>query len=259
MVTSEGKQAVKIEAKKATNSWLFWTLAICSVVLYKVPILGLILAPINTFATMIHELSHALVCIVTGGYVSGMTIVSDGGGHGGLTFCHAGNPLFYTPAGYLGTAVVGSLLVFLGQFPRLSKGILFLIGTAIGLASLILVGANIINTGMQGFFSLVWGLAIAGFLLWAGMKWKPSTANVLLLFLAIQTALNSFTSLVLLAEVSLGIIPTSAFSDATSMAALTHIPAAFWSVLWSVMSAALLAATLWWSYGRQLLGTRTHG
>ncbi len=236
-----------------SNVWAFGLITVLSLFLYNAPIVGLVLSPINTFATMVHEMSHALVCLATGGYVSGMTIVSDGSGHGGLTFCRGGMPFFYTQAGYLGTAIFGCMLIFLGQYQKISKSILCLIGASIALASIFLVGFNLLNTGWQGFFSMAWGLTMAAFLLWAGLKWQARSANLLLLFLAVQTALNSVVSIIYLAQVSLGLTPFGSFSDASSMQQLTQIPAGFWSVIWVFSSLVMLGGTLWWTYGRHLM------
>jgi hypothetical protein len=251
-------QAIKNIGTKggSVNLWGFWLITILSLFLYNVPIIGLLMAPVNTFATAVHEMSHAFVCMATGGWVSGMTIVADGEGHGGLTFCHGGLAFLYTQAGYLGTAVFGSILIYLSQYPKMSKALLCLMGAVMGLASIFLVGLNILNTGWQGFFSMVWGLALAAFLLWAGMKWKPQFANMMLLFLAVQTALNSVQSLIFLAQVSLGTVPFGTFSDATSMAQMTHIPAGFWSVFWVLSSLFMVVGTIMFTYGRGLVPRR---
>jgi len=248
-------QAIKNLGAKDTgvNLWGFWLIAVLSLFLYNVPIVGLLLAPVNTFATMVHELSHAFVCMATGGWVSGLTIVSDGEGHGGLTFCHGGMSFLYTQAGYLGTAVFGCMLIFAAQFPKMSKGLLCLMGATTGIASVFLVGFNIFNTGWQGFFSMLAGLAISAFFLWAGMKWKPQFANILLLFIAVQTALNSVQSLIYLAQVSLGFASIGTYSDATSMQQMTHISAGFWSVFWVLSSLVMLVTTVMFTYGRGLV------
>lgn len=250
--TGAAKKQNITESEKS-NAWAFWLITIVSLFLYNAPIVGLLLSPISTFATMVHEMSHAIVCMLTGGYVSGMTIVSDGSGHGGLTFCRGGMPFFYTQAGYLGTAVFGCLLIFLGQFQKFSKGILMLMGGTIGLASIFLVGLNVLNTGWQGFLSMIAGLMLSAFLVWAGIKWRSHYANLLILFLAVQTALNSVTSIVYLAQVSLGMTPFGSFSDATSMQDMTGLPAGIWSIMWVLMSVAMLGATLYFTYGRNLI------
>src|SRR5271163_4876737 len=96
------------------NNYSFWIIVIGSLLLSHSPGFSWLFAPINIFTTAVHEMGHALVCLATGGQVSGLTIVGDGAGHGGLTFCQGGNPFFYTQAGYLGAAVFGCLLIILG-------------------------------------------------------------------------------------------------------------------------------------------------
>ena len=240
---------------KALNVWSFWLLAILSLMLAQMPGINLLFMPVTQFTTMVHELSHALVCLATGGWVKGLQIVGDGAGHGGLTYCYGGMPFFYTQAGYLGTAVFGCFLIFLGQFTKLSKYILVCLGTAMALASLFIVGPGILTTGFSGFFSLLWGLAMAAGLIYAGVKWKPTTANLLLLFLAIQTALNSVVCILYLVQIYFGFSPTNAaFSDATAMADMTHVPAFLWSFFWFLSSVAMVAFTLWHTYGKQVFG-----
>jgi hypothetical protein len=236
------------------NAVSFWLLAILSLFLAQMPIVGLLFTPVTQFTTMVHELSHALVCIATGGYITGLTIVSDGAGHGGLTNCIGGMPFFYTQAGYLGTAVFGSLLIFVGQYPRLSKFILIFLGTAMAAASLFLIGGNVLATGLAGVGSFLWGIVMSTFLIFAGIKLKPHTANLLLLFLAIQTALNSFTGILYLVQLGLGLSPSGgAWSDASNMATMPpYIPAVVWSLFWFLSSIALLTFTIWHTYGKRI-------
>src|SRR5438874_2686578 len=74
-----------------------------TLLLWDSPYVSWLLFPVKTFVTALHEFSHAIICLGTGGSVEGMTIVEDYHGHGGVTMCRGGNPLLYTPAGYLGT------------------------------------------------------------------------------------------------------------------------------------------------------------
>ncbi|MDR3615641.1 MAG: M50 family metallopeptidase [Candidatus Obscuribacterales bacterium] len=236
------------------NAISFWILTVLSLFLAQTPIISLLFAPVTQFTTMVHELSHALVCIATGGYITGLTIVSDGAGHGGLTNCIGGMPFFYTQAGYLGTAIFGSLLIFVGQYPRLSKFILIFLGTAMAAASLFLIGGNVLSTGLAGVGSFLWGIVMSAFLIFAGIKLKPHTANLLLLFLAIQTALNSFTGILYLVQLGLGLSPSGgAWSDASNMASMPpYIPAVVWSLFWFLSSVALLTFTIWHTYGKRI-------
>lgn len=244
-----GKQ---VSISSSFNAWAFWLITILSLILSQTPGISWLFTPINQFTTMIHELGHAFVCILTGGHVTGLTIVGDGAGHGGLTYYAGGLQFFTAQAGYLGTAVFGCLLIYLAQFPRFSKLLLGAIGIAMGLCSLTLVGMNIFVTGFQGFFSLLWGGAMAFALCWLAKKLDSRSANLVVLFLAIQTALNSLSAVFLLVQVYLGVLQTNAWSDASVMETITHIPAFFWGLIWFLMSCAMLGFTLWHTYGKRL-------
>ncbi len=236
-------------------SSLIWLLVLSglSIALWDVPWATGILFPVRTFVTAVHEIGHAVACLATGGSVHGMTIVSDGSGHGGLTFCSGGMPFIYTQAGYLGTAFFGCLLIFLGRYQKIAKAVLVLMGVAISLSSLLFVTQTFgdFSRIFQALGSLLWGAAIGAGLIWSGLKLKPALANFVLLFLAVQTSLNALTDVVIVAKLSLGMygLGASTSSDAGSMAAMTFLPAAFWSLLWGAIAIVMLGLTLWYCYG----------
>jgi hypothetical protein len=228
---------------------LLLVLSAASIFLWDVPWARTVLFPVRTFVTTVHEMGHALACLATGGTVSGMTIVADGEGHGGLTFCAGGIPFIYTQTGYLGAAFFGCLLIFIGRYRKLSRVVLALMGVAVCAASLVFMTGTVFHGNLfQGVGSVIWGFIIGCGLIWSGFKLNDGLANFILLFLATQTALNSLTDVVVLIKLSLGMLG-SASSDAGSMAQMTFLPAAFWSVLWGAISLAMLSGTLWLCYG----------
>lgn len=224
-------------------------LVILSLFLGHFPIFDLVLAPVTTFVTAVHEMGHAVACIATGGNVSGMTIVSDNEGHGGLTFCRGGMPFIYSQAGYLGAAIFGCLLIAVGRFPRLSKLVLVFIGSSICLASIFLMSGTIFHQGriLEGLGSMFWGLLIGAGFIWGGTKLSHLNANLLLLFIAVQTALNALSGVGFLVQQSFGMFPGT-WSDASNMAQMTGIPAAVWAVFWASSSIVMVGATLWWTF-----------
>jgi hypothetical protein len=227
---------------------VIFLLAVLALVLPQVPILGLLAKPLFIFTTTIHECGHAVACLLTGGQVTGMSIMSDGEGHGGLTYCRGGNPFIYTQTGYISTALVGSLLIYLGRFPKLSKAILMLIGVGFAIASLIFMpGAIFAGQGWAAFFSIIAGLAMSAGLIYVSMKSSHYWANVLLLFLGVQTGLNALTDDATL--ISLGLAPPGTptpWSDASNMQQLTGglVPAPIWAGLWTAIALFLLFKAL---------------
>jgi hypothetical protein len=250
---AKAKPSTGVAQATGFNVIAFWVLAFLSLILAQVPGISLLFTPITQFTTLVHELGHAIVCILTGGHVIGLTIVGDGAGHGGLTQFEGGWQFFTAQAGYLGTAVFGCFLIYLGQFAKLSKFVLAALGVAIGLASIFLVGANVFTTGFAGVASFIWGMALCVSLLWLSKKLSPAAANLAVLFLAIQTALNSLSCVFGLLQAYLGFFPVGGWSDATIMAQMTHIPALLWSLFWFLASLCMVGFTLWHTYGKRLL------
>ena len=61
--------------------------------------------PLRLLVTFIHETSHALAAIVTGGELNEFVVNPDGSGFVSVS---GGNPILIAPAGYLGTAILVS-------------------------------------------------------------------------------------------------------------------------------------------------------
>ncbi|MBX9673273.1 MAG: M50 family metallopeptidase [Candidatus Obscuribacterales bacterium] len=244
------------EPDRHTFPW-FWVIVAFSILISNVPGVSLLLTPINQFVTMVHEMSHALATIITGGQVHSMTIVSDGAGHGGITNSSGGLGFIISQAGYLGTAMFGCLLVYLSQFPRLSRNVLMALGSAIICGTIFFILPSLLDFDIffQAVFSLVWGLALGGGLIWASLRLKPKIANLVLLFIAVQTALNSLTLIWVLVPHSLG-LAGAGFSDATNMQAHFLLPAIFWAFLWIALSVSMLLFTLKHTYGTFKLVSR---
>ena len=183
--------------------------------------------------------------------MAGLTIVSDGQGHGGLTWCRGGIPLVYLQAGYLGTALWGCLFIAASKHRWACKGVLTLLGAGVVVTSLLLMPRTLLSgLGiLQGLASIAWGVVIAFALLWCGLKLRPFLAQLALMFLGLVTALNAMTDVWVLIGASLGWSGLSASSDATAMQAMTLIPAAFWSVGWALASLLMLSLAVWWTYG----------
>ena len=227
---------------------LFWSILLGSVILSKIPGAEIFFTPLNQFTTLVHEMGHAVATVLTGGHVASLTIVADGQGHGGITQSYGGIRFITTQAGYLGTAIFGCFLVWLSQFHKLSKGILVSIGSLIAIASVWFIAPGLLSTNfIQGFLSLLWALAMAGTAIYAGLKLKDSKANLVVMFLAIYTAMDSLRAISIIITATL--FGATVWSDATNMEQMFILPAFFWAFLWATLSAVMLATTVWFTYG----------
>lgn len=235
------------------NMLAFWLLTLFSLVALNIPELAFLLTPVNQFVVMVHEMGHAIASLLTGGHVDWMTFVSDGAGHGGLT--KAGGFTFITAqAGYLGTTFFGCFLIYLSQYPKLSKYVIYFMGIAIILASIFFVAPGLLAPGMfmQALGSLLWSVLLGAGFIYLGNKLRPVYANLLLLFLAIQTTLNSFSLAWILIPHALG-LSGHGTTDATTMQQITFIPAIIWASFWMTISIFALYFTLKATYGSFLL------
>lgn len=231
-----------------THMALFWGMVVLSVIVSGLPYANILFMPVNQFTTLIHEMGHAFATILTGGHVNGLTIVPDGQGHGGLTFGQGGLDFITIPAGYLGTAITGCALVYLSKFRKWSRHVLVAIGVIMGFVSIFIMTRGLLSmNAIPAFLSILWGLGMAGATIWAGLKLKDTTANLLLLFLAIQTATDSIKSIVYVIQATM--MGSGVVSDAVAMQQQFFLPAIFWSVSWVLISLFMLAVTIWFTYG----------
>jgi hypothetical protein len=72
---------------------------------------SMILYPITLLVTFLHEFGHAVGAILTGGGVEGMQINLDGSGY---TVTRGGRASLILMGGYLGSIVLGNLLLWIG-------------------------------------------------------------------------------------------------------------------------------------------------
>jgi hypothetical protein len=84
-----------------------------------------IMYPIRLFVTFLHEFGHALGAVITGGWVEEVQINKDGSG---WTRTANGNRPITIMGGYLGSAIFGNLLFYIGaRAKRLIKPMLYVL------------------------------------------------------------------------------------------------------------------------------------
>jgi len=211
-------------------------LGVISVLLWRVPMLGLVWYPFHLLGTFIHEICHGLAAIVSGGDFQRFVVRPD---QSGTAWYAGGVGWFVTSAGYVGCAVVGGALTILSARDISARTVLFFLGLALGILCLIFV---------KNLFGMVAGLLLAGALLLAGDRLPERWADAVLLFLAVQVILNALNSLFDL--VYLSTQRDDIVTDAQLMQMMTGIPAPFWALAWSLIALGILAVSLTIAYRR---------
>jgi hypothetical protein len=94
--------------------------------------------PLELFATWIHEASHAFIGVVCGADITRVDLSVDGSGVTGVSAPPSDTlAVAVGSAGYVGTVVVGSLLVAVGRWPRVARITLGVLGGLMVLSALL--------------------------------------------------------------------------------------------------------------------------
>ena len=218
-----------------------------------------LLRPVNMFVDNFEGALYNIAMVLTGGNVSGFTLSPDGGYM--ITFS-GGNPVLWLQAGYLGCALLGSIMFFLvNRAPHLVRGLTALTGAfTVGYLALFIrpdaTGDWLSWVVCAGFGALLIALG------WKGRgdinqfrSWRSLT-QIVMTVVALMTALHVVLDLPyilstrahLTDEKNIIINPVAALVE-EHLGGGSVSPIAG---LWSAIAIALLAAAFYFSISRQL-------
>jgi hypothetical protein len=190
-----------------------------------------VIYPLKLFVVLLHETSHALMALATGGRVDRLVITAD---QGGICYCPGGNAFLTLSAGYLGSLLWGALILILARAHRPSPRSTT---TAIGVAVLALT-ALFVRNAFGVLFGALFGAALVA------LRGAGRTVHVLVL-----TALGLTSCLYALLDIKSDVLDRPHLpSDAHMLAQMTGVPTLVWGVLWIGMAAAVS----WWLFQRAL-------
>ena len=172
--------------------------------------------PLKIFVVLLHEVSHAMMSVATGGSIDRITLDPM---QGGACYCPGGNPFLTLTAGYLGSLLWGGLMLSAARRSRVkSEWVNGLIGAlVIGLTLLY------VRNGFGFAFGLLFGLAMIG----VSQKVGEAVNRPLLLTLGLTSALYAIL------DIKSDILDRpEARSDAAMLSDITSIPTAVWGGLW---------------------------
>jgi hypothetical protein len=208
---------------------------ILSVFVWYIPFAGLILYPFKLFATYVHEFGHAFMAIITGGGVKSLSVNPDGSG---LTTTYGGSRFLIASGGYLGSSLIGGLLLILAVDSNkyLAK---------VTLAGILLIMLGCLIFFVRDFFTLIATLLFLGIGGFIVVKMNNTVNQWFLGFLAIQSCFYSVYNINVLFGLS---IRGHEFNDAIAMQKLTMIPAPIWAILWLLLSFIVFGLVLVFIY-----------
>jgi hypothetical protein len=174
------------------------------------------LYPFKIFVVFVHEAGHALAALLTGGRVLAMVVTPWESGYVRYV---GGNPVVVAAAGYVGSALFGSLLLLCTGKKQWTTTIFGCLALFFALVTL----GYVRNT-----FGILFGMGTAA--VFGALAWKPVPgAPYFIDVLAVMSALYALYDLG-------DFLLAGARTDAVILAEITRIPAVFWALLWSGVS-----------------------
>ena len=177
--------------------------------------------PFRVFVVFLHEISHGLAAVATGGRIVSIGLSFD---EGGVCVTRGGSRFLILSAGYLGSLLWGALFLLLGARRRRAPGVVALIGLFTLVVTLVYV---------RTWFGFLYGLLAATALMLVASRLKAEASEILLTAIGVMSCLYAVWDIA--SDVLLRSIPCS---DASALAGLTGIPAILWGLLW-------IAASIW--------------
>ena len=188
--------------------------------------------PLKIFVVFLHELSHAVAGLATGGVIQAITLDPY---QGGATLVRGGSPFVMLSAGYLGSLLWGLALLLIARTrPAIARGTLLVLGALLLATTLLFV---------RNLFGFVFGLLFGIALIIAARKLSRDGVVIVLTTLGLTSALYA------LFDIRDDILARpEAQSDAFMLAELTGVPTLFWGFFWAalaIVGCVLVGRKLW--------------
>jgi hypothetical protein len=206
-----------------------------------------LLFPFRLLSTTIHELSHAIAVLLTGGTVQGFSVAYNGSG---VVHSTGGWPLIVYSAGYLGSTLFGGAMLLIAKHAKGRRTALRFVAAAIvGVLTL----AGVMRAWDNGHvldvvvFDNVWALGIVAALVLLLLVVAKKAPDVVVAFVCFTLAVLSVTYALfdLVNVLTSSVSPLGGFNDARGLAQVTGIPAPVWAAAW-----CLAAVFIVWKFVR---------
>lgn len=204
--------------------------ALVAFLLWAVPLLRPIGLPLIYLNTHIHELSHALMALATGGQVRMIQVFADGSG---VTPVAGGSLLLTASAGYVGSTLVGALILAVSRTPKSAKQMLWLTFGFLLVSMVVFVRGDLVGIGS----GIVWIAALAVM----ARNLKGEHAVFAAQFLGLELALTSLQAFLVLLKIT---TQSEQHSDALILEQVSGIPAFVWATGWSLLGVVAIVLSL---------------
>lgn len=180
-----------------------------------------LLYPLRIFVVLLHEASHALAAVATGGTIERIVLTPD---EGGYALTRGGNAFLTLSAGYVGSMVWGAAIL-LAAGSRHARTLAVVLGAAVLALTLLYV---------RSLFGFAFGVLFGAAAVWGGRRLSRPVVAWMLQVVGLTSCL--YAPLDIKSDI---LDRPELVSDARMLAEATHVPVLFWGVLWLGVSLAI--------------------
>jgi hypothetical protein len=211
------------------RDWRLFRAIIVIVVLMQFQTGQYVLYPFMIFSTWIHETCHGTAAILSGGRVNWLKIYENGSG---LAYCSMPSGVmkrvFFKSAGYVGTALIGGVLLLFRRTKRGPRLGIYITGAVILLTSALFV---------RNTFGLLILIPMGLVLLLCGWKLPSNRMRDVYALLAATCCLNAILSIhVLFSTESAYVGGEVRDSDAQAVAEILGLTCWIWALIWFIFA-----------------------
>ncbi|KAK6860740.1 hypothetical protein PG990_011955 [Apiospora arundinis] len=216
--------AVTSDAQKVTLG-VIAAYVVAIALLWNLPYVRWSLWPFKMLVIAFHEFGHAITAVLTGGHVKSISLDPR---EGGVTHMVGGKSAITLPAGYLGSSLIGALLIFCGFNIVASK-----------IASMVLAVCFLLTLwwGKRDWLTIMTILLAVGLLVACWFIVHAEPLRFVVLFIGVMSSLYSVWDIcddLILRKVN--------SSDASVFAKRYGGSSQCWGVIWSIISIIFMAA-----------------
>ncbi|HAC06825.1 MAG TPA: hypothetical protein DC060_11425 [Gemmatimonadetes bacterium] len=184
-----------------------------------------IVYPLKIFVVLLHEISHAMASVATGGGIEKITLNPA---EGGACYCFGGNAFITLSAGYLGSLLWGAAMFSAARSDKVKTNwVNGFIGVMVMVLTIFFVRTS---------FGIVFGLAFGLTMVVISKQMGGAVNRGLLLTLGLTSALYAIL------DIKSDVIDRSSMqSDAAMLAEITNVPTLVWGGLWITIAVAVCA------------------
>lgn len=204
-------------SERSRRLLIFAATAAGIILLWNTPLLY----PLRIFVVLLHEVSHGVAAVATGGSIQRIVLSPD---EGGYTVTNGGNRFITLSAGYLGSLAWGIAILRMARWKRAGW-----VALALGVAVLALTVLYI-----RSWFGVLFGLLFGAALIIGGRTLSHRVVAWLLLVVGLTSCLYAVL------DIKSDILDRPQQpSDARMLAEMTHVPVFVWGILWLGISLAV--------------------